>query len=471
MTRAIPVELKRDLGPWAAASLVVGTVIGSGIFLVPHDMILRVGKPGWVFVVWMFGGLLTLAGALSYAELAAAIPEAGGEYAYLREAYGPLWGFLYSWTQMWVAKSGSIATLATGFFYYLANFFPSLDGVFYRVPLPLGPHGAPLDLHWGQLLAIGLIAALAWLNYFGVKLGGEVQVAVTAVKVALIAGIVVAGLGFGSPHAPAPVAAAPLTAAGFFAALVAALWAYDGWNNVAMVASEVRDPQRNLPRALIGGTLAVIAIYLLANAAYFRVLSPAEVGASPRVAGEMMRHILGAAGAGGVSAAAMISIFAALNGSILTGARVPYAAARQGYFFSAIARVNAKRRTPGVSILALSAWSALLVLSGTYRQLFTYVIFASWILYGMATAAVIVLRIKRPDLPRPYRTLGYPVVPILFVLVAGVFIVSTLWDSPRESIMGIVLILLGLPFYAYWSRRLGTIAVSDRGRDDTHTPL
>jgi APA family basic amino acid/polyamine antiporter len=438
---------------------VIGTVIGSGIFLVPHDMILRVGTPGWVFVVWIFGGLLTLAGALSYAELAAAIPEAGGEYAYLREAYGPLWGFLYSWTQMWVAKSGSIATLATGFFYYLANFFPALDGVFYRLPLPLGPHGAPLDLHWGQLLAIGLIAALAWLNYFGVKLGGDVQVAVTTVKVVLIAGIVVAGLGFGSPHAAAPVSTVPLTAAGFFAALVAALWAYDGWNNVAMVASEVRDPQRNLPRALIGGTLAVIAIYLLANAAYFRVLSPVEVGASPRVAGEMMRRILGSAGAGGVSIAAMISIFAALNGSILTGSRVPYAAARQGYFFRAIARVDEKHRTPGVSILALSAWSALLVLSGSYRQLFTYVIFASWILYGMATAAVIVLRIKRPDLPRPYRTFGYPVVPILFVLVAGVFIISTLWDSPRESIMGIALILLGLPFYAYWSHRRSGSAI------------
>ena len=459
MKPAFRIELKRDLGPWAAASIVIGTVIGSGIFLVPHDMILRVGTPGWVFVVWIFGGLLTLAGALSYAELAAAIPEAGGEYAYLREAYGPLWGFLYSWTQMWVAKSGSIATLATGFFYYLANFFPALDGVFYRLPLPLGPHGAPLDLHWGQLLAIGLIAALAWLNYFGVKLGGDVQVAVTTVKVVLIAGIVVAGLGFGSPHAAAPVSAVPLTAAGFFAALVAALWAYDGWNNVAMVASEVRDPQRNLPRALIGGTLAVIAIYLLANAAYFRVLSPLEVGASPRVAGEMMRRILGAAGAGGVSIAAMISIFAALNGSILTGSRVPYAAARQGYFFRAIARVDEKHRTPGVSILALSAWSALLVLSGSYRQLFTYVIFASWILYGMATAAVIVLRIKRPDLPRPYRTFGYPVVPILFVLVAGVFIISTLWDSPRESIMGIALILLGLPFYAYWSHRRSGSAI------------
>src|ERR1035441_3610006 len=179
-------ELKRDLGPWAAASIVVGTMIGSGIFLVPKTMIQRVGSPEMVFVVWVVGGLLSLAGALSYAELAAALPEAGGEYAFLREAYGPLWGFIYSWTQMWVAKSGSIATLATAFFVYLSNFFAPLDTVFYTLPLRLGPHGGPLELRWGQLLAIGLIALLGWLNYFGVKLGGNVQVIVTGVKVALV---------------------------------------------------------------------------------------------------------------------------------------------------------------------------------------------------------------------------------------------------------------------------------------------
>jgi APA family basic amino acid/polyamine antiporter len=244
-----------------------------------------------------------------------------------------------------------------------------------------------------------------------------------------------------------------VTAAGFFAALVAALWAYDGWNNVAMVASEVRDPQRNLPRALVGGTIAVIAIYLLVNAAYFRVLSAAEVGSSPRVAGEMMRRILGAPGARLVAIAAMISIFAALNGSILTGSRVPYAAARDGYFFRAVARVHPRYRTPGVSIAMLGTWSALLVLTGGFRQLFTYVMFASWIIYGMTAAAVIVLRKKRPDLPRPYRTLGYPLVPILFVGVAFLLVLFTLHDSPRESIMGIGMIALGLPFYFYWKNR------------------
>ena len=447
-------ELKRDLGTWPAMSIVVGTVIGSGIFLVPHDMILRVGTPGMVFAIFVFGGLLSLAGALSYAELAAALPEAGGEYAYLREAYGPMWGFLYSWTQMWVAKSGSIATLATGFFYYLTNFFPGLDSVFYTSALPLGPHGTLLEFRYGQLFAMALILALAWLNFYGVKLGGNVQVAVTAVKVALIGGIIVAGLGFGSAHAAVSNAVAPLTTAGFFAALVAALWAYDGWNNVGMVASEVRDPQRNLPLALIGGTVFVIAIYLLANAAYFHVLTAAEVGASPRVAGEMMRRIVGGGGASAVSIAAMISIFAALNGSILTGSRVPYAAARDGYFFQPVARLHPRYRTPTVSILALSGWAALLVLSGGFRQLLTYVIFASWILYGMTTAAVIVLRIKQPDLPRPYRTLGYPIVPVLFVGVALALGLSTLQDSPRESIMGIGLILLGLPFYFYWKKRI-----------------
>ena len=439
---------------WGAISIVVGTVIGSGIFLVPRAMVLRVGSPSMVFAVWVFGGLLSLCGALSYAELAAAMPEAGGEYVYLREAYGPMWGFLYGWTQMWVAKSGSIATLATAFFYYLTNFFPLLDGVFYTVPLPLGAHGAPLDLRYGQLLAMALILFLAGVNYFGVKIGGEIQIIVTVVKVLLIAFIVVAGLGFGKAHAPAPVAAAhPLTIAGFFAALVAALWAYDGWNNVSMVSSEIRQPQRSLPLALIGGTLAVIAIYLAANAAYFHVLTAQQVGSSQRVAADMMRRVVGNWGAHAVSTAAMISIFAALNGSILSGARVPYAMARDRLFFASVANVNAAYHTPGVSILALSAWAAVLVLSGRYEQLFTYVIFASWILYGMTTAAVIVLRHKRPDLPRPYRTLAYPVLPVLFVVVAILLVLSTLIDSPRESLLGLGFILLGLPFYFRWKRR------------------
>ena len=446
-------ELKRALGPWAAASIVVGTVIGSGIFLVPRTMIQRVGSVEAVFAVWVVGGLLSMAGALSYAELAAALPEAGGEYAFLREAYGPLWGFLYSWTQMWVAKSGSIATLATGFFLYLTTFFEPLKGVIYTVPLPVGPNGGPLEIQYGQIFAIALILFLAWINYFGVKIGGNVQVAVTFLKVALIAAIIVAGLALGQAHAPDTAAVAPLTFSGFIAALVAALWAYDGWNNVSMVSSEIKDPQKNLPRALIGGTLAVVAIYMLANAAYFHVLSPTEVASSTRVAAEMMRRIFHDPGAAAVSIAAMISIFAALNGSILSGARVPYAAARDGYFFSAVARVHPQHHTPGVSIIVLNLWACFLVLSGKYDDLFNLVIFASWILYGMTAAAVLVLRHKQPDLVRPYRALGYPVIPLLFVVGAIILLVTTFLERQRESILGLGLMALGVPFYLYWKRK------------------
>ena len=446
------VELKRDLGLWSAVAIVVGTVIGSGIFIVPQTMVKLVGSPSLVFVVWIVGGLLSLAGALSYAELAAAMPEAGGEYVYLTEGYGPFWGFVYGWTQMWVAKSGSIAILATGFFYYFANFVPALDRVVVTVPLPLGAHGAPLDIRYGQLFAMGLIFFLGFLNYFGVKVGGGVQVVVTIVKVALILLIVIAGLGWGHPAARHSSVLAPLTLLGFFAALVKSLWAYDGWNNVSMVASEIRRPQRNLPLALVWGTAAVIVIYLLANMAYFYVLSPEQVAGSNRVAAAMMRQVLGQGGANVVSVAAMISIFAALNGSILTGARVPFALARGGYFFSPVGRVNAAHHTPGVAIMGLSLWSMIVVLSGTYDQLLDYVIFASWILYGMTTATVLVLRRKRPDLPRPYKTIGYPVVPVLFVIMAGAIVVSALYNSPRESLMGLALIFAGLPFYFHWRK-------------------
>jgi len=447
-------DLKRDLGIWSAAAIVVGTVIGSAIFLVPNDMVKNVGSPAMVFAVWIFGGMLTLFGALSYAELAAALPQAGGEYVYLREAYGPLWAFVYGWTQMWVAKSGSIATLATGFFIYLANFRPEMNAVWVVLPLPLGEAGQPLEIRYGQLLAMGVIVVLALINYFGVKVSGDLQVIATLLKVGLIAGIIVIGLGtgHGSVANYQTSIPAPGGITGFFAALVAALWAYDGWNNVSMVASEIRDPQRNLPRALIAGTLVVIAIYLLANLAYFYVLPAAEVASSARVAAETMRRILGSFGANAVSIVAMISIFAALNGSILSGSRVPFAMARDGLFFRRVAFVHPQHRTPSVSILALSAWGALLVLSGRYSQLYTYVIFASVILYGMATAAVIVLRFKRPDMPRPYRTLGYPLVPVVFVLAIACLVVSTLLKSPRESLMGVGLVALGLPFYFFWKK-------------------
>lgn len=444
-------QLRRDLGLAGAAAIVVGTVIGSGIFLVPKAMALQVGSPQLVFAVWVFGGVLTLFGALTYAELAAALPEAGGEYVYLREAYGPFFGFLYGWTQTWVAKSASVATLGTAFYLYLANFFPILEQVLWSAP-------GWLEIRAGQILSIALILFLGVVNYFGVKIGGGVQVAVTVVKVLLILGIVIAGLVFGSEVGSASnyvsSIAAPGGISGFFVALVAALWAYDGWNNVNMVASEIKRPQKNLPMALIGGTLLVMAVYLLTNLAYFYVLSAQDVANSDRVAAEMMRRIFGQTGANWVSVAAMISIFAALNGSILSGSRVPYALARDGLFFRSIARVHPQHATPAAAIVLLSVWSGVLTLSGRYDQLYTLVIFPSWILYTMAAASVIVLRRTKPNLPRPYRTLAYPLVPTAFVLVALTLLANTLVQSPRESVLGLVLIGAGLPFYFYWRKRL-----------------
>jgi APA family basic amino acid/polyamine antiporter len=459
--------LPRVLGLWPAVAVVIGTAIGSGIFLVPSDMVKAVGSPGMVFAVWVFGGVLTLFGALTYAELSAALPGAGGEFVYLNAAYGPFFGFVYGWTQTWVAKSASIATLATGFYTYLADFFPGLKAAAWTVRYPIGPNGGPLEIRYGQLFAIGLILFLAGINYLGVRLGGGVQVAMTALKLALIAGIIACGLiyafsGASTPPLPftfhSTIPANPGGVAGFFAALVAALWAYDGWNNAGMLGSEIENPQRNLPLALIGGTLAMVAVYLLVNFAYFSVLSGAEVGASERVASEMMRRVFSghehwsARGAGAVSIAAMISIFAALNGSILSGSRIPFAMTQKGYFFHALGRVHPRFQTPGASILLLGFWSSLLLLSGHYKQLYTLVIFPSWILYAMTAASVIVLRRTQPRLERPFKVPGYPVVPILFVLVAIGLLYSTLLESPRESGIGFGIIVAGLPFYFYWKR-------------------
>jgi APA family basic amino acid/polyamine antiporter len=449
-----PDTLKRQLGIWSAASIVVGTVIGSGIFLVPKTMVLNVGAPWRVFAVWAVGGLLSLCGALTYAELASAMPRAGGEYVYLSEAYGPLTAYLYGWFQLWVGKSGSVATLATGFFLYLANFYPPLEKIWAVTPLPFGEGGRPLEIRYGQLLAIAVILFLSVLNHYGAKLGGGVQVAVTIAKVSLIVAIIVVGFAGGQGAVANFHSSAPSTGGitGFFAALVAAMWAYDGWNNVSMVSSEIEKPHRNLPLALILGTLAVVAIYITINAAYFYVLPSSTVAVTDRVASEMVRRSLGSWGAGFVSIAAMLSIFAALNGSILTGSRVPYAMALDGRFFSSIGKVHPRWSTPSNSILLLGAWSSVIVLSGRYDQLFTYVIFSSAIFYALAASAVIVLRHKRPDLPRPYRTLGYPVIPIVFIATLLALILSTLVKSPRESLLGLGIIAAGVPLYLYWRR-------------------
>lgn len=455
--RASGPSLQRVLGVWSAISIVIGTVIGSGVFLVPSAMIRYVGSVRNLFVVWVLAGVLSLFGALTYAELAAALPEAGGEYVYLGEAYGPFWGFLYGWTQFWVAKSGSIATLAAGFYTYLTVFVPVLGTTVCTVPLHIGPRGSLLEIHYGQLIAIALILLLAGVNYVGVRSGANVQVFVTAVKMLLIGALVLVGLfsGRGDFSHFAMHIRSVGGMAGFFAAMVSALWAYDGWNNVSMVSSEIREPQRNLPRALIFGTSAVIVTYLALNISYFYVLTPAQVASSHRVAGDVMLSLYGNAASRAVAIAVMISIFAALNGSILSGSRVPYAMARDGLFFRYAATVHPKYKTPGHAMILLSLWSCIVVLSGWFDDLYNFVIFGSWILYLMTALSVIVLRRKRPDLPRPYRVIGYPLVPVLFTGVAALLLVSTIQTRPRESLMGLALMALGVPFYYFWKKRRG----------------
>jgi APA family basic amino acid/polyamine antiporter len=448
--------LRRALGVWSAVSIVIGTVIGGGVFLVPSNMIAKVGSVPTLFIVWVVAGLLSLFGALTYAELAAAMPEAGGEYVYLSAAYGPFWGFLYGWTQFWVAKSGSIATLAAEFYIYFTAFVPALAKPILITPFHIGPGGSLLEIHYGQLLAIAIIMLLGGINYLGVRAGGNVQVVTTGLKMLLIAAIILTGIFCGrgdyshfTQHIPAAGGIA-----GFFAAMVSALWAYDGWNNVSMVSSEIKNPERNLPRALILGTLAVIATYLLINVAYFYVLSPSQVAASQRLASDMMTSLYGLHAGGAVIIAVLISIFSALNGSILVGARVPFAMARDGLFFRSFASIHPKYRTPGTSMLWLCVWSSVVILSGWFDDLYNFVIFGSWILYLMTGVSVFVLRRKQPNLVRPYRVTGYPYVPVLFCAVAALLLVSTLQTRPRESLMGLVLMALGIPFYFHWKRKL-----------------
>ena len=448
-------EPRRTLGLPAAVSMVIGTVIGSGIFLVTSPMMRAVGSPSMVLVVWVFGGVLTLFGALSYAELSAAMPRSGADYVYLKAAYGPLWGFIYGWMTTWVGKPGSIAALASAAYRYLAEFFPGLNGVVFSIGLPIGPGGGPLDLHWGQFLGAGLIILFTFVNILGTRLGGGLQVVGSGLKVALIAGIVLGGLASSQGRVANFQSSLPEHTGGFvgfFVALVAALWAYDGWTNASMIGSDIRNPEKNLPRALIWGTAGVIAIYVLTNVAYLYVLSAPEVGGSQRVAADMMRRVAGPAGAAVVSIAAIVSILAGLNGVILSGSRVPFAMARDQYFFAWVGRIS-RFETPAASLALQAVWSVVLLGSGRFEDLINMVIFTEWILYGMTTAGVLVLRRTRPQMVRPYRVWGYPMVPMAFVLVAMALLYTTLRASPRESGMGLGLIVIGLPFYYYWNAR------------------
>jgi APA family basic amino acid/polyamine antiporter len=444
-------ELARDLGVSHAVAIVVGTVIGSGIFLVPTEMMQAVGSAKIVYVVWLVGGLLSFFGALTYAELGAMKPQASGEYVYMRDAYGPLAGFLASWTWFLIAKPASIATLTTGIVRVLGTFpaFAFLSDNAIRMPF---------TINYGQLLAIAATLLITFLNYIGVKKAGEFQLIFTLLKVLIILTIVAAGFSYSGgtwTNFAGSYAGAKGGITGFMAALVAALWAYDGWNDLNMVAGEIRKPERDIPLALIAGVAIVGALYILVNAAVQYVLPASAVGATQRPASDAMALVLGPIGAGIVSAGMALSMFVALNGTIMSGARLPFTMSRDGYFFSAFGDVHPRFHTPSFALLVQAGLAIiLLLLGGSFRQFFSLAIFSEWLFYMLTASTIFVFRHRDPDAPRPYRVWGYPVVPLLFVLASGVLLYYTFADNVRNSALGCLVILAGIPvFYAFARRR------------------
>ncbi|HWQ33559.1 MAG TPA: amino acid permease [Blastocatellia bacterium] len=456
-------QLIRGLTLTDTTALVIGTVIGTGVFIKTAVMAQSVGSPGLVLAAWVAAGLLSLAGALTYAELGAMLPHAGGEYVYLRHSYGETSAYMFGWMRFFVAGSASIASLGAGFAIFLSAFVP-LTTVWAEAKFTL--LGQTINWQFGtkQVVAVAAILLLSGVNCLTVAFGGKVQSLLTVLKIGGIA-IVVGGVFFFSKTATWSNLATPQNTpawsgmSAFGLAMLAALWPYDGWNNMPMAAGEVQNPGRNIPRALIGGMIAVMAIYLLANLAYLYALPFGEVVTSNStqyrdalpVAAKAAQSFLGEWGGKVISIAFVVSAIGALNGSILSNARVPFAMARDGLFFSGMAQVSARTRVPVFAIIIQAIWSSVLALSGTFDQLTDCLLFASWIFYGLVTSSVFVLRRKMPKAERPYKTLGYPLMPLVFVLAATWLVINTLKERPVESVAGLVLIAVGLPFY-FWFR-------------------
>ncbi|MBI4521776.1 MAG: amino acid permease [Gemmatimonadetes bacterium] len=440
--------------------MMIGIVIGSGIFLTTGIMAREIPSAPLLLLAWGVGGLLTLAGALTFAELGAAMPEAGGQYVYLREAYGHLWGFLFGWILFLVSMGGSIAALGVGFAEYVGHFFPGISSANILVTLPLMTLGLPFRISFSavQLLALAVILVLSACNYVGVGYGKGIQNVVTVIKIATLLLFVLLGLSIGRTipvdFTLNPQAIPPLDLAmGFGVALIAISWAFDGWNNITYIAGEIRHPGRNLPLALVAGTVVITGLYLLVNFVYLSALPVDEMAGVVRIAERTSTALFGRAGTGLISAAVIVSTFGALNGAIFVGPRVYWAMARDGVFFRRVAEVHPRFRTPGAAIVAQGVWSGLLTLTGTYEQLFTYVVFVSLIYWIAATASVFALRRKFPDLARPYRTWGYPVVPLLFIVATAAILLNTLVARPVESLAGLGIAVAGVPVYLYWRRR------------------
>ncbi len=431
-----PGSLPREIGLGGSVVIVIGTIIGSGIFLVPHDVARQVGNVRDLYLVWIVGGVLALAGALSLAELGAAIPEAGGVYVYLREAYGRLAAFLFGWASLLVIDAGSAATLAVAFGIYSTTF------------VPLTP---PEE----KGIAVLVVAILTFINILGVKKGTAVQGIFTVAKLAGLATIAACAV-FIAKAAPLagtrPLPTLHTTGSSFGVALVAVLWAYQGWHQLSYNAGEIKNPSRTLPIGFLLGTLVVVATYLGANAAYLHVLSLSALSEHQRVAAATMSILAGPRGAVFVAALILCSIFGALNGTILTASRVYYAMARDRLFFRSVSRLHSKFQSPIGSLLILGIWSSVLAVSGSFEQLYTYVVFTMWVFSGAAIFVVIILRRRRPELARPYRVPAYPYLPIAFVLAAAAIVINTVVSEPFESLAGLGIVFTGIPLYIFWQR-------------------
>jgi len=442
------IALPRILSLWDVVMIVVGGVIGSGIFLSPSEIAAAVPSPLLMLAVWIVGGMFSFFGAVAFAELGAAMPEAGGIYIYLREAYGPLLSFLFGWTLFLVIDSGSIATLAVAFSH---NILPRFVGM------------SPLAM---KIVAAAFVVFLGAVNYVGLRWGSKLQNWTTYLKTGAIGIIVVGVFFFAKSHgnvrnfvepSPGPFNFGLLGA--FGVGLVASLWAYKGWEAATYSAGEVKNPKRDLPLGILIGTVAVIVLYVLANLAYLYVMPVGQIAASEgRVALDAMQTIGGPFLASLITFLILFSMLGAANQNMLCSPRVYFAMARDGMFFRKIAECHPKFLTPHVAIMAITFWSIVLTLTGTFKQLFTYVIFGEWIFFGLTVFAVIVLRKKRPDLERPYKTWGYPVTPILFVLAAVYVAVGSLLGSFKNAMFGLLIICLGIPAYLYWKAKLDKAA-------------
>ena len=423
-------DLPRRLGMLDATALVIGIVIGSGIFVLPNLIARNLPSAQAIMGVWLVAGVLSFFGALAFAELGAMLPATGGQYVYLREAYGPLCAFVSGWTFMLAVLAGSSAWLAVTFSIYAGYFLP-------------------LSATAAKGLSIALIAVLSAINYVGVKQGAWVQRTFTGLKIAGL--LVLIGAGLLSPHTAAPAGIPPLSAMHFGVAMAACLMAYNGWSYVSFVAGEVRDPQKNLMRSLVLGMAAVAVLYVSANMAYLKVMTIAQIAATERVGADLAMRTMGPIGGTFVSLTVLLSIIGAVNGCILTGARIPFAQARDGLFFARFGEVHPRFQTPGFAILCNGIWTAILVVTGSYETLYSYSILAAWIFYTMSVGAVFVLRRKLPDMYRPYRMWGYPYTLWLFVAVSVWFMADALVTQTRPSLMAFVIVALGGLAYLKWS--------------------